>query len=267
MIARCYLYVPANNAAMLGKASSRGADALIVDFEDSVAKAEKDQARANFDAWIENFDSSVLVWVRINADSIDDDLKFINSEKITGVVVPKATVENLTKVSKIVGEHIQLSALIESSDSILKAAELASVNKVSFLQIGQLDLRAELGLAMDGISNTLNYALSHLVLASAAAGIQQPIAPMHRDFNDEVGLRETSLSFKNDGFFGRSCVHPKQIEIINDVFSTSPQELAEAANILDALDKGIGVATDSQGRMIDEASARLARRIIERNNK
>ncbi|MEI7541413.1 MAG: HpcH/HpaI aldolase/citrate lyase family protein [Actinomycetes bacterium] len=65
---------------------------------------------------------------------------------------------------------------------------------------------------------------------------------------------------------GRSCVHPKQIEIINDVFSTSPQELAEAANILDALDKGKGVATDSQGRMIDEASARLARRIIERNS-
>ncbi len=265
MIARSYLYVPANNLEMLKKAPTRGADALIVDLEDSVALAEKVQARENLVAWLNELESSIQIWVRINAESIDEDLLVLSSEKIHGLVVPKASFENLSYVSEKVKGRYQLSALIETAESVLDASRIASVPGVSFLQIGLLDLGAELGLVENDQLDTVKYALSHLVLASAAAGINQPIAPMFRDFNDPDGLKASCSYLKGNGFFGRSCIHPKQIEVINTVFETSAEAIAEAKAILDAISNSQGVALDSKGRMIDLASARLAQRVIERS--
>ena len=264
MIARSYLYVPANNSYMLEKALTRGADALIIDFEDAVAVADKASARINFGQWLEKVETTQQIWVRINADAILEDLAFANNSKITGVIVPKATVANLTQVAQIIDAHMQISALIETADSILNAKSIAMVAKVSFLQMGILDLRAELGLSMDGESATLQHALVQLVLASAAAEIQQPVAPIFRDFNDESGLRASCQRLKADGFFGRTAVHPKQIAVINDVFSTTPEELEHAQEVIDSLNSSNGAGIDAQGKMIDAASARIARKIIQR---
>lgn len=266
MIARSYLYVPANNLEMLSKAPSRGSDALIVDLEDSVIHEEKAQARENLKSWLVNLEVSQQIWVRINAESIDEDLSFIDSKKVFGVVVPKATFSNLTHVANKIGKEIQISALIETADSVLDASRLASISGVSFLQIGFLDLRAELGLSDTDNLDTLRYVLSHLVLASAAAGINQPIAPIFRDFNDLEGLRTSCKELRDNGFFGRSCIHPKQVRVINSEFSTSPEAVTEARAILEALSNSGGVALDSEGRMIDNASARLAQRVIDRGH-
>lgn len=264
MIARSYLYIPGNNAAMLEKAHTRGADALIIDFEDAVAIDEKETARQIFSAWINTTPINQQIWVRINPNSIVADLAVADHKKVTGIVVPKASAENMTYVSKALRYVPQLSALIESADSILDSREIAKIEHVAFLQIGQLDLRAELALGNDGGSTTLNFALSMLVLASAAAGINQPIAPMYPDFHDEAGLRATCKSFKNDGFFGRSCIHPSQIAVVNKEFSTTDAELAHAHAVVDALTKSTGVAVDKNGKMIDAASARIAQQIIAR---
>lgn len=266
MIARSYLYVPADNAEMLAKSVTLGADAIIVDFEDSVSIENKNTARSIFSKWIDSYTGDIQIWVRINANEIDDDLKYVQSEKLYGVVVPKATVENTTHVSSKTSDHLEISALIESSASILDALNIAKVDKVNFLQIGQLDLRSELGLTADSQSNTLRFALSHLVLTSAAAGIEQPIAPMFRDFNDVDGLRANCSQYKGDGFFGSTCIHPKQIQVINEVFSTSQAELEEALDVIAALDPGKSVGVDRNGKMIDEASLKIARRIVRRSN-
>ena len=265
MIARSYLYVPADNAEKLDKAVNRGSDALIIDFEDSVSIENKDIARQNFAEWLEKYSGDLQIWVRLNSDFLDKDLEFVISEKVYGVIVPKASVENTSYVAGKIPANMKISALIETADSILNALNIAKVNKVAFLQIGQLDLRAELGLTADLKSNTLQYALSHLVLASAAAGIEQPIAPMFRDFNDAQGLRSSCEQFKADGFFGSSCIHPKQIEVINDVFSTSESELREAREVIDSLEPGKSVGIDRNGRMIDEASLKIAQRILRRS--
>lgn len=266
MIARSYLYVPANDFQMLERASTRGADALIIDLEDSVALGDKEQARDNLKSWLTNRDPDTQTWVRINSESIDEDLAAINLDKIHGLVVPKATIMTLEYVSKRLTGKCQLSALIESADSIFDAKRIASVSGVSFLQIGQLDLRAELGLSDEDDLDTFTYALSHCVLASAAAGINQPIAPIFRDFQNEQGLRESCQKLRRNGFFGRTCIHPKQIETINKEFTTSPETLSEAQEILDAVHKGQGAGLDSKGRMIDLASARLAQQIIDRSH-
>lgn len=264
MIARSYLYVPATNLEMLSKATSRGADAIIVDLEDSVSARDKSQARGNLRIWLEGLSTETQIWVRLNDDSIDLDLAALDSQKVFGLVIPKATVANLTYISERVAGRYQLSALIESAGSLLNALKIASVAGVSFLQIGQLDLRVELGLSDDDDLDTLKYALAHIVLASAAAGINQPIAPIYRDFNDEQGLSNSCQELKRNGFFGRTCIHPKQVATVNSEFTTSAQEFSEAKDILKALSTGQGVGTDPQGRMIDLASARLAQRIIDR---
>lgn len=264
MIARSYLYIPGNNAAMLEKAHTRGADALIIDFEDAVMPSEKEKARQVFSKWISCAPQSQQIWVRINADSIEADLAVADLPQVTGIVVPKATVENMNYVSRSLKNVTQLSALIESAASILEVRAIAQVAKVDFLQIGQLDLCAELSLSEDASSPTLNFALSMLVLSSAAAGINQPIAPMYPDFNDEAGLRTTCKSFKSDGFFGRSCIHPSQIAIVNEEFSTTADELAHAHAILDAIAKSTGAAVDENGKMIDAASVKIAQAIISR---
>lgn len=266
MIARSYLYIPANNASMLEKAHTRGADALIIDFEDAVAVNEKEKARLIFSDWISTAPQDLQIWVRINADSIDADLAVADLPQVTGIVVPKATVENMSYVSNSIKHVTQLSALIENAGSILDARAIANVAKVDFLQIGQLDLRAELSLGDDASSPTLNFALSMLVLASAAAGINQPVAPMYPDFKDEVGLRATCKSFKSNGFFGRSCIHPSQIAIVNEEFSTTAEELAHAHAVLDAMTKSTGAAVDENGKMIDAASVRIAQGIIGRKS-
>jgi citrate lyase subunit beta/citryl-CoA lyase len=262
MIARSYLYIPGNNASMLEKAHTRGADALIIDFEDAVASHEKEKARQVFTTWISSAPQSQQIWVRINPEPIEADLTVADIPQVTGIVVPKATVENMRYVSQSLKNVNRLSALIESAASILDAREIASVEKVDFLQIGQLDLRAELALGDGSGSSTLNSALSMLVLASAAAGINQPIAPMYPDFKDEVGLRATCKSFKSEGFFGRSCIHPSQVAVVNEEFSTTAEELVQAQSVLDAIEKSGGVTVDADGKMIDAASVRNARRIL-----
>ena len=250
---------------MLEKAHTRGSDALIVDFEDAVVQSEKPRAREIFSKWLETCDIEQEIWVRINADDIETDLLVADHKKVTGLVIPKATLAGMNFVSNNINHVSQLSALIEGSGSLLSAQEIAKVSKTTFLQIGQLDLRAELGLGIDEDSPTLDHALSLLVLASAAAGINQPIAPIYRDFNDEAGLRASCKIFKSRGFFGRTCVHPRQIGAINEEFSTSQEELSNAQSILASLAPSSGVGVDENGMMIDEAAAKIARRIIDRN--
>lgn len=262
MIARSYLYIPGNNAAMLEKAHTRGADALIIDFEDAIATSEKEKARLLFAEWITAASEHPQIWVRINPETIEADLAVADHARVTGIVVPKATVENMNHVSKSLKHVSQLSALIESAASILDAREIAQIPRVDFLQIGQLDLRAELSLGEEKDSTTLNFALSMLVLASAAAGINQPVAPMYPDFKDETGLRATCKSFKSDGFFGRTCIHPSQIAIVNEEFSTTEEELAHAHAVLNAIAKSTGATVDENGKMIDAASVKIAQAIV-----
>ena len=105
-----------------------------------------------------------------------------------------------------------------------------------------------------------------LVLASAAAGINSPIAPMYPNFNDEAGLRLTCTTFKNDGFFGRSCIHPDQIAVVNEEFSTTAAELAHAHAVIEAVAQSSGVTIDKNGKMTDAASAKIAAAIIARRS-
>jgi len=279
MFARSHLYVPADNADRLAKSVDRGADALIIDLEDGVAKANKDLARKNLTEFISGIKTSTQLWVRVNSEpeELALDLEAAVHENCYGIVLTKvnsaADVDNLnTLVSELESKRslkrsLEISALIESARGILNASEIAAAARVSRLQIGEADLTAELGISGEGAENTKQFARNMVLFASAAAGINPPLAAISADFKDLAEFRKTTLQFKEWGYLGRSCIHPDQISIVNEVFTPSQLELEAAQDLIDRLSAaGGGVALDANGRMIDEAFAKAARRIIEMGN-
>jgi len=273
---RSYLYVPADNKERLAKAVARGSDALIIDLEDGVSPAQKSQARQNLNQFFETFDSSVEIWVRVNSDpeELTKDLKVAVNINCHGIVLAKVdSVSNIHNLQSLLSEFesqislerpLEISALIESANGIFNAKEIASATRVSKLQIGEADLTAELGISGSAAESSKQFARNMVVFASTAAGINPPVAAVSPDFKNLDDFRISTLQFKEMGYFGRSCIHPDQVVIVNEVFTPSASELENARDILDRLNaSGGGVALDANGRMIDEAFARSARRILE----
>ena len=270
---RSYLYVPADNANRLAKSSERGSDALIIDLEDGVAPLEKSAARINARSWLEDVETSSEIWVRINEDSVEDDLTAIVHAKVRGVVVAKSSTpsfvnsvgERLFWHEKRVGIANQLAIipLVESAEGILNLAEIAKSPRVIRLMLGEQDLQADLDLPRLTDGQVLDFARNLAIFACAAAGIAAPIAPVAVDFTDLAKFEESTIGFRHRGFFGRTCIHPAQLEIANRVFLPSPEDVEWAKDVLTRMETANGGATvDSQGEMIDEAVAKRARRIL-----
>ena len=275
MSARSHLYVPANDLERLTKALTRGADALIVDLEDGVSPADKGIARENLISFLNGLDSTVEIWVRVNPEkgALELDLAAAVHNKCRGIVLAKATtlteIENLDSLltslekSRDVTTPLEVSALIESAAGVFNAQAIASGPRVTRLQLGEADLRADLGTSGNAGETTTQFARSMAVFASAAAGINPPLAAVSTNFKDLDAYRKSSQDFKEWGYFGRACIHPAQVEIANEIFTPNAEELSAAQDILDRLiAAGGGVALDGNGRMIDEAIAKIARRTL-----
>ncbi len=275
MSARSHLYVPANDLERLTKALGRGADALIVDLEDGVSPTDKVLARQNLVSFLNDFNSEVEIWVRVNPEkgALELDLAAAVHKNCRGIVLAKATtlaeIQNLDSLitdletSRGLTKKLEVSALIESAAGVFNAQAIATGPRVTRLQLGEADLRADLGTSGVAGETTTQFARSMAVFASAAAGINPPVAAVSTNFKDLEAYKKSSQDFKEWGYFGRACIHPAQIEIANEVFTPNADELAAAQDILDRLvAAGGGVALDAKGRMIDEAIAKIARRTL-----
>lgn len=273
--ARSWLYVPGNRADFLKTATTRGADALIVDLEDSVPPADKQAARETIAAWLpERPLPATELWLRLNPGSADADLRVITAG-IAGVVVPKATPELLRQVGEMLESRERLLGLpagtfavvplIETARGLLSAERLASMERVAHLGIGEADLCAELRLRPSDGCEELTSLRLQVVVASAAAGIGAPVAPTSTDFRDLTALRASTQALLGAGFRARTAIHPAQVPVINEVFSPSAEEVAQARLLVDAFTQSAtGVITDASGRMVDVAVIRSARELLGR---
>ena len=270
MMPRSYLYVPADQQDRLQKAPTRGADALIVDLEDSVAPGQKQNAREIASEWLQSKpDHKGEIWVRVNqGEDLDSDVEAVIAEPLTGIYLPKASVASLDHLHSLLGTRtVPVTALIETAEGLLTAPEIARHQRVVRLAIGEADLSAELGLSTDEDGPELLPLRMQLILASAAAKIDSPVGPVSTDFKDTDRLRVSTLALKRMGFGGRSAIHPAQVPVINDVFNPSEEEIDRARGIVRAYERataeGLGAVTGPDGRMIDEAVVRAARKLID----
>ncbi|MFN8169161.1 MAG: CoA ester lyase [Candidatus Nanopelagicales bacterium] len=281
--ARSYLYVPGDKPEVLAKALGRGADALIVDLEDAVAPGAKDEARdvvrrflADLPAAVEG---EVELWVRVNGDGLAGrDIEAVASPALTGFCLAKtespddvdAAAEACGRAEDALGlppGTFALAPLLESASAVLDARAIASASpRVVRLQVGEADLRADIGVTLGQDERELLHVRSSIVLASAAAGIEPPVGPVSTNFRDLDALRDSTQALARLGYRGRACIHPAQAAVVNAVFTPSEDELAAARSLIErydaALAAGEGVFTDDNGRMVDLAVIRQARRTL-----
>lgn len=279
--ARSALYVPGDRADMLARATSRGADALILDLEDSVGPAKKQIARAAVEDFLQTqpdaADTARELWVRVNPGSDGlADIEAVAAPALTGFVLAKAEDEHDVQAAADACEGAEnrlglaagalgLGPLLESARAILDARALATASaRVSILQIGEADLRADLGVSLGADERELLMVRSAVVLASAAAGIAPPIAAVCTDFTDLATFRASSQALERLGFRGRACIHPAQCVVANEVFTPDPADVQRAAGLIARYEATEidAVFLDDDGRMVDVAVIRAARRLV-----
>lgn len=270
-MARSYLYVPGDRPDFLAKSLGRGADALIVDLEDSVRPDAKSEARRTVRRWLEELpaDHGVAVWVRVNsgAEAQDDLAVLADAPNLTGVCAAKtesaADIVAIAQALDAAGASAAIMPLLESARSVLDAQAIAAAPRVTILQIGEADLAVDVGIDPSPLAEEFAWARSAVVFASASAGLAAPVGPVSTNFRDPDLLTNSTEALRRMGFFGRACIHPAQIAVTNEIF-TVPAERAERAHAVLERQRELGTVTfvGPDGTMVDEAVLRAARRIV-----
>lgn len=269
MSARSYLYVPGNRPAKLTKAAERGADATIVDLEDAVPAAEKSAARDAVVDWLSSVAGGPEVWVRVNSGPLlaEDVRALAPCTSLRGIYVPKvSSPDELTEVDRLLGDRpIGVTALIETASGVLDVRAIASAPRVVRLALGEADLGAELAIDPSADGREFAAVRTMVVLASAAARIDAPVAPVTTDFSDLDALRRSTEELRRMGFGARAAIHPAQVPVINEVFTPTPDEVRAARELIALAREAGGAAfTGPDGRMVDEPVIRAARRVLAR---
>ena len=262
---RSYLYVPASDPRRVEKALGSDADAVVLDLEDAVAPNRKAEARENAANVLQSIPSKPVL-VRVNAPGsalVAEDLGSVAVPNLFGVRLPKAVdPEEVRRVAgALEGTEAIVQCLIESALGLELAFEIARCHeKVKGVGLGEADLGADLGVRDEA---GLLYARSRVVVASRAAGLPGPVQSVYTDVRDLDGLRRSTQEGRNIGFFGRSAIHPAQLPVINEVFTPTEEEVAEAQDLFTRLEESAGEGTGAfvleDGRFVDRAVVESAR--------
>ena len=245
-----WLYVPADRPDRVEKAIASQAHAVIVDLEDAVATAAKEQARANLFELIGGR-TEKPVFVRINAGSAAD-LEAVAQLEIAGVIVPK--VEGPEDVPVGVRVH----ALIESPLGLEAAYAIASHPDVHGVSLGEADLRSQTGALEVG----LDWARGRIVNAAVAAGLPRPPQSVYPHVRDLEGLADSCHRGRALGHLGRSAIHPDQLLVIEQAYLPTGAEVELARETIARLEDA-AVGTLAGGEFVDAAMLGAARQMVE----
>lgn len=279
---RSLLFVPGNKASMLDKAASAGADALILDLEDSVPQAEKEAARALVASRIPELAArGQRVWVRINKGAHIYDLEDVLAAVqpgLEGIVVPKPLgTEDTYMASAMVAEAeiraglapgaVALMPLLETARAMQFAFAIAEQPRVAAI-VGSTAKNADVGRALGFVwtpeGRESEYLKSRVVMAARAAG-KLPIGGVWQQVKDLEGLERASRLDRQLGMAGELALHPAQVPVINRVYTPDEGEVAYFQGMIDALDAAQAQGRASvmyEGEHIDIAHAKTAREVI-----
>jgi citrate lyase subunit beta / citryl-CoA lyase len=284
--------VPGSSERFLAKAATLDADEVFLDLEDAVAESEKGRARELVIAALREqaFGASTVV-VRVNgtdtAHYYRDLIDVVEhaGERVHAVMLPKVrtpgdvemTDKLLTGIERargLPGGAIGIEAQIEDATGLLACEAIAAASpRMETLIFGPGDYSAAVGIPITTIGGApehypgdhLNYVYSRLVVAARAAGIQAIDGP-YAAFDDEDGLRDRARLARALGMDGKWTIHPRQIPVVNEVFTPSREQWERAEALLaayrDAAGEGRGAAM-FDGEMIDEANRKMAERLAE----
>jgi len=264
-MSRSYLFIPGNVPRMLQNMDIYDADALIIDWEDSISVSEKDEARALTKAYLNKYNPTQDLYIRINNEPalFEIELSLIKTLNIQGVVLPKSDLSNVKKlVNALKDTPLKVIALIESPHAFFELDSIAKIQTVEALFLGGEDLSSALGAKRDASGEALMYARSNLIMAAKAFNkkcIDTPWPSTHEaDFNTDLSLASKL------GFDAKACIHPNQVIPINEAFSPSLNQLKEAKKIIAMYKKTGKMRFSLDGKMIDKPIISRAQSLLKK---
>ena len=268
---RSFIFVPGLRPDMYPKALKSGVDMVCVELEDGIAPKHKSEARRTALALFETpqADDNVERILRINSVrerfGIEDLSAILNSKSPPqAIMMPKVrTADEVVLVDQLLGEaqHLtRIHVIIETNEGLEAAHEIARAStRIDALFFGAIDMAPEL--RCDLSWENLLYARSRVVHAAASAGLDVIDVP-HLDLDDMEGMRIAAEQARALGFAGKGSIHPKQIPILNEVFTPSPEKIARARRVIaefEAADTGLVVI---DGKLIEKPALREMYRIV-----
>ena len=296
---RCQLFGPGSRPALFEKMAASAADVINLDLEDSVAPADKPQARANIIQAIDSIDwGKKTLSVRINGLDTpwwyQDVVQVLENagDRLDQIMIPKvgcaadvyAVDALVTAIERAKGRTrpISLEVIIETAAGIAHVEEIAASSpRLQAMSLGAADFAASMGMQTTGIGGTQenyymhregqkywsdpwHWAQAAIVAACRTHGVL-PVDGPFGDFSDEEGFRAQARRSATLGMVGKWAIHPKQVALANEVFTPSEAAVAEAREILAAMEEakaaGQGAAV-YKGRLVDIASMRQAEVIV-----
>ena len=280
---RSALYVPGHRDRMVQKALDSEADCIYFDLEDSVPPEEKGRARSILAEAVSDLEDKVA-FVRVNAlDShlTLEDVQAVYSPNLDGILLPKSNSAEAVLIADYLlsvaegGDRegrgpVAIGVLAETASTIVNCKEILSASpRVASVSVGVAedgDLQADVGYTRTGSRAELLYLMSHVLVVARSLGIGNVLSGPYAIYDDDDGLREEAAFTRDLGFTGKAAIHPRQLPIINEVFSYTPHELERFERIIAAMEeageRGLA-ATTVDGRMVDIAMVKRARRLLD----
>ena len=278
---RSMLYVPASSERFIAKAHERGADAIILDLEDSVTPLEKEKARSGLTAAVRAVSrSGATVFVRINSEV---EMIFVDAEAACragafGLFVPKANThmlesldKHLTRIENAVRrrEKTALVPMIEDAAAVLDARAIATAtSRVIGLITGSEDLATAMGAVPT--PEVLRFPKLMVHMAAKAAGVYSfGLLRSVADYQDLEAMEKSAREARSLGFDGATCVHPRVVPILNEAFSPSAEELASATRLVATYEASIAAGAGAcvfEGKMIDVPVVNRAKALLARQS-
>ncbi|HEQ0548490.1 TPA: citrate (pro-3S)-lyase subunit beta [Streptococcus pyogenes] len=276
---RTMMFVPGANAAMLRDAPLFGADSIMFDLEDSVSLKEKDTSRALVHFALKTFDySSVETVVRVNGldscGALDIEavvlagvnvIRLPKTETAQDIVDVEAVIERVERENSIEVGRTRMMAAIESAEGVLNAREIAKASKrLIGIALGAEDYVTNMKTRRYPDGQELFFARSMILHAARAAGIAA-IDTVYSDVNNTEGFQNEVRMIKQLGFDGKSVINPRQIPLINEIYTPTEKEIDHSKQVIwairEAESKGSGVIS-LNGKMVDKPIVERAERVI-----
>ncbi len=281
-IRRSSHFVPGANQRMLEKSLELPADSVVLDLEDAVTPDHKEAAREVVAGWLRDVDFGGRERV-VRINPLDsrwgrDDLAATVAHPPDAYLIPKVSApDEVLEVDRMLGEaglppeQVRLLVLgTETPAGLLRIRELTACGRVDALTWGAEDLSAAIGARRNRDENgeyleIFRYARLMTVLAATAAGVQ-PLDTVYVDFKNLDGLRRECRSAAEMGFTGKMTIHPSQVEVVNEAFTPSEEEIELSRALLEANEEARAAGKGAfrfRGSMVDVPHVTRARQILE----
>ena len=279
---RSWLFAPGNSERKMTKASDSAADIVLLDLEDSVSPENKPAARTAVADFLKTREDKHRIWVRVNplpSGEIEADLDAIMGAAPGGLFLPKAEgkadVEALDAMLTIreaeygiQNRSTHVAALVtETPKAMFHCGDYEGAPRLIAMSWGAEDLSSALGARVqhqaDGSYMPMYEMARNLCLLGAVAAGCAPIETVMPEFRDLDKLRERALMVRGQGYRGMLAIHPAQVDVINEAFTPSAEEIAHARAIVQAFADNPGAGTVGlDGQMLDRPHLALAERLL-----